>query len=70
MKPVLYEILHRYVFDNIYVQSHKTTIIDRIVLFFYNKYYRFNWRYELHQYVKSIRRYSDYDRRDLTQTHR
>lgn len=63
MKPVLYEILHRYVFDNIYVQNHRNTILDEIVLFIYNKLYKFNWRYELHQYIKSIHRYSNYDRR-------
>ena len=62
MEPLLYEKLHRYVFDNIYVQKHKTTIVDRMVLFIYNRYYQYNWRYELHLYAKYIRRYSDYDR--------
>lgn len=39
MKTILYlhiERMHRYVFDNLYIQSHKITKRDRIVIAYYN----------------------------------
>ena len=66
MNPVIIEKIHRYVFDTIYVQKHKTTIVDLIVLFVYNKIdMRYpNWRYDLHTYAKSVKRYDSYNRID------
>ena len=62
MKPQIFELLHRYVFDHIYNQKHKINILDRIILYVYNKYERANWRYEIRKYAKSLIRYSDFDR--------
>jgi hypothetical protein len=64
---IFIERLHRYVFDNIFIQSHKTTFIDRIILFVYKRLTieNHNWRFEIHKYAKSIVRYSDFDREDF-----
>ncbi len=65
MKYALIESLHRYVFDNIFIQKHKNTLWDDIVLWLYNKITKkhFNWRYDLGTYRKTLVRYDlDYDR--------
>jgi len=64
MKWCLIERLHRYVFDVIYDQKYKITIIDLVVLWFYNRVTIANhdWRYNLYLYSKSLNRYSNISR--------
>ena len=64
IKIILLERLHRYAFDNIYLQDYQNNFIDRIILNIYKKSTRIhnNWRFDFRVYCKTAMRYSDYDR--------
>ena len=56
------EKLHRYVFDNLYVQGYEITFKDRLTLFWYkilSKQYP-NWRKELQKEFPNCSKYKRY----------
>ena len=56
------ERIHRYVFDNIYIQEHKINFIDKVVLIIYNLLTKMNpdFRNTLKFYFEGARRYIRY----------
>ena len=59
---VLFEQLHRYVFDKLYIQEYQITRTDKIVLFMYEIGFRIHskWRVTLKEYFGPCVKYDRY----------